>query len=204
LVSYNLGMALPKRVPVKVHSEAAGYISSSPVVQRDLPIEELMEALVAVAGKNVERIVQLLRTGTIALGESRYRWSGLEAARQEVEPLLAAFPDPWPGRAFEPDRCVYAIIRAGAETIDLPREQAAQRRPRTKATFWDALMRIARERAPAYEMYSYRQRADVYVMQPAAQEVERLREAADLLAMERVAERLCRLPIDKILLLVNR
>jgi len=204
-------MALPESVRVKLLSEAAGYVTSTRVMQRDFAIQELMEALVAVAGKNIERIQQLLRTGSVVAGDYRYRWAGLEAAREDLEPLLAPFPDPWPERVFEPGRCVYAIIRAGVETIELPREQAARvRRQRGRAmereggSFWDALLELARERPPRYESYSYRQRADVYSLEPAGAEVERLREAAASLAMERAAERVQRLPLDKITFLVNR
>lgn len=58
-------MALLERVRVKLLSEAAGCVTGTRVIERDFPIQELMEAVVAVAGKNVERIRQLLRAGSI-------------------------------------------------------------------------------------------------------------------------------------------
>jgi len=197
-------MALPERVRVKLLSEAAGYVTSTRVMQRDFPIQELLEAVVSVAGKNLERIRWLLRTGSIVVGDYRYRWVSLEAAREDLEPLLERFPDPWPQREFQPGRCVQAQIHAGVETIDLPREEGARTRLLRKATFWDALLQLARERAPHYETYSYRQRADVYSLEPTAGEAARLREAAALLASERTAERIQRLPLGKITFLVNR
>ncbi len=197
-------MALPERVRVKLLSEAAGYVTSTRVVQRDFALEELMEAIVAVAGKNLDRVVQLLRAGTIVVGDYRYRWTAIEATAADVEPLLARFPDPWPEREFQPDRCVCAIVRAGVEAIELRREEAARTRLFRKTSFWDVVLQLARERPPQYDSYSYRHRADVYALAPAATEIAHLREAAALLPAEGLAERLRRLSIDKILFLVNR
>lgn len=197
-------MALPERVRVKLISEAAGYISTERVMQRDFPILELIEALLAVAGKNIERLQQILRAGSVVVGNYRHRWAPLEAERHELETLLAHFPDPLPDRPFEPARCVFAVIRAGLETIELPRQQAARRRLLKRSSFWDALMEVASARVPLYRSYSYRDRADVYTFEPTRDDEERLREAAALLTVERTGERIRALPLEKITLLVNR
>ncbi len=197
-------MALPEQIRVKVLSEAAGYVTATRVVLRDFTAAELMEALVAVAGKNIERLLQLLRAGTFASGDYRYRWEPIEAQCQELEPHLARFPNPCPDRPFEPARCVFARIRAGVETIEMPREQAAQRGFLKKQSFWDVLMQVASARPPAYQTYSYRDRADVYAFEPTRGEVERLRDAAALLPLEQAGNRIRSLPVEKIILLVNR
>lgn len=197
-------MALPERVRVKVLSDEAGYISSARVVQRDFALHELLEALVTVSGKNPERLRQILQAGSVVVAGYRHRWAPLEAQAEELAPLLARFPDPQPGRPFEADRCVYAAIRAGVETIELPRDQAARRRFLKKETFWQVLMEVAVARAPCYQSYSYRDRADVYAFEPTHEDQQRLRDAAPLLRLERLEERIRLLPLEKVTLLVNR
>ncbi len=197
-------MALPERVRVKLMSEGAGYISTERVVQRDYPAAELLEALLAVAGKNIGRLQQILRAGSVVVGPYRHRWQPIEASAEELQPLLEGFPDPRPDRPFEAGRCVFASIRAGVETIELPREQAARRRLLKKSSFWDVLMEVASARVPLYQTYSYRDRADVYVFEPTREEEARLRAAAPLLTLERTEQRICTLPLEKVTLLVNR
>lgn len=197
-------MALPERVRVKLISEVAEYISTAPVVQRDFPFAELLEAVVAVAGKRPERLQQILRAGSMVLGTYRYRWPPLEADAAELARLLAGFPDPQPDRSFQADRCVFAAIGAGVETIELPREQAARRGLLRKESFWEVLMGVAVARAPRYQTYSYRNRADVYSFEPTGDDVERLRAAAPLLRAPRTEERIRILPLEKVTLFVNR
>src|SRR5437867_2617364 len=121
-------MALPASIPVKLFSEAAEYVSTERVVTRNFTIHELLEALLAVAGKDVERLRQILRAGSVTVEHYRHRWAPIEAEAADLETALAGFPDARPERAFERERCVFATIRAGVETIELPREQAARRR----------------------------------------------------------------------------
>ena len=201
---YHGSMALPERVRVKLMSEAAEYISMTRVIERDFPMAELLEAVVAVSGKNPERLQQILRAGSMVLGQHRYRWEPLEADATDLAPLLACIPDPRPDRPFQVERCVYAAIHAGVETIELPREQVARRRWLQKNSFWEVLMEVARARAPCYQSYSYRTRADVYAFEPTQEDVERLRGAAVLLHTPRTKERIRTLPLEKVTLLVNR
>ena len=115
-------MALPGRVRVKLMSDAAEYISMTRVMQCDFPMAELLEAVVAVGGKNPERLLQILRAGSMVLGQYCYRWEPLEADATDLAPLLARFPDSQPDRPFQVERCVHAAICAGVEMIELPRE----------------------------------------------------------------------------------
>ncbi len=197
-------MPLPERVRVKLMSETAEYISTSPVVQRDYPISELLEAVVSVVGKNPERLRQILRAGSVVVDNYRHRWAPLEADAGELAPLLARFPDPLPERPFQVERCVFATISAGVETIELPREQAARRRFLKKLAFWDVLMEVAAARGPRYQTYSYRNRADVYAFEPTRDDERRLREAASLLRAERTEQQIRSLPLEKVTLFVNR
>ena len=70
-------MALPEWVRVKLMSDAAEYISMTRVIERDFPMAELLEAVVAVGGKNPERLQHTLRAGSMVLGQYRYRWKPL-------------------------------------------------------------------------------------------------------------------------------
>ena len=65
-------------------------------------------------------------------------------------------------------------------------------------------MEVSLAARPRYDSYSYRLRADVYIVEPDAAAQHRLREAAPLLRLERIEDRLRLLPISSITLLVNR
>lgn len=197
-------MSLPERVRVRLISDDAGYISSARVVQREFTMPELLEALLAVAGKDVERLRQLLQVGSISVGGYRHRWEPLRADAADIAPLLARFPDPQPDRPFAADRCVFASITAGVETLEVTREQADRRTLLRRQSFWTVLMEIAAARPPRYQTYSYHYRADVYLLEPTSEEQNLLREAAPLLRLDRLEERIRLQPIRKITLLVNR
>ena len=72
-------MALPQTVRVKLSSEVAEAISITPVVLQELPVRELVEHLLGIAGKDESRIREILRRGTLVSGASRFRWAGWEA-----------------------------------------------------------------------------------------------------------------------------
>ena len=72
-------MALPRRVRVKLSSEAAESISITPVVVQEMPVRELVEHMLGVTGKDEARIRELLLRGTLVSGASRFRWAGWEA-----------------------------------------------------------------------------------------------------------------------------
>lgn len=197
-------MALPERVRVKVMSDAAGYIEMTHVANREVTIEELLELVVSVTGLDAARIATILRAGTVVSGAYRYRWAALEAEEAGLTPRLADFPRPEPGRPFDPSRCLLARIRAGVETIELPRESAARRRLLRKQSFWEVLIELAALRAPRYETYSHHDRADVYSFRPTAEDEQMLRRAAPLLRMDRTIEQVTGLPLEKVTLYVRR
>ena len=93
-------MPLPETIRVKLSSEAADYVSLTPVVVQEIPLRDLVEHMLGVTGKDEARVRDLLLRGTLVSGASRFRWTGWEADIESVRVLLAAFPDPDPARAF--------------------------------------------------------------------------------------------------------
>ncbi len=171
-------MALPQTIRVKLMSEAAGFISLSPVVAQDLALGELIEQLLAVTGKDETRIRGILLRGTVAIGASRFRWAGWDADAGELRQLLAGFPDPDPTRPFLAERCTRVVLAGGRQEVAVLREDAARHGLFSRRTFWHELMAVAGEREADYAGYSYRDRADHYVRALSPAETARIREAA--------------------------
>ncbi len=154
-------MGLPETVRVKLSSENAEYVTLTPVVLRDMPLQELVELMLGVVGKSAERVRDLLRRGTLVSGATRFRWNGWEAGAEDVEAMLATFPDPDPGRPFSRDMCVRAVLRGPNCRIELTRETGARKRFLRRTSFWDVLMDLTAA-GPRYIEYSYKERADCY------------------------------------------
>jgi len=169
---------LPQTVRVKLSSEAAGFISLSPVVAQDLPLRDLIGYLLAVTGKDEARIREILLRGTMVDGASRFRWTGWDADMDELRRLLGGFPDSDPARPFLAERCNSVVLAGGRQEVTILRDPAARRRLFRRRTFWDDLMAVAGERPAAYAEYSYRHRADRYVRELSSAEAARIREAA--------------------------
>jgi hypothetical protein len=165
-------------VRVKLSSEEAGAITITPVVVQELPLRELVEHMLGLAGKDEARIAEILRRGVLVVGASRFRWESCDADPEGLRELLATFPDADPARIFDPARCQHTVLRGGQRAIELPREALAHRPFLRRTSYWDVLMDVVSQPAPAYGGYSYRERADWYtrVFEPA--ELERLRAAS--------------------------
>ena len=69
-------MDSPEIVTVKISSEAAGYLSLSPVVVEQMPLAELVELILSATGKSLARVCEVLRRGVLVAGASRFRWQG--------------------------------------------------------------------------------------------------------------------------------
>ncbi len=197
-------MALPDTIRVKLSSEAAESISITPVVVREFPARELIEHMLGVAGKNAERVHELLLRGTLVSGASRFRWSGWDAGRADIEAMLATFPDRDPGRPFTAERCINAVLRAPGRRVEIPREAGARKPIFRRSSFWDALMGVASEGGPRYMDYSYRERADIYTVALSAAAVERLREAAGLVRYTTVQQQIRTANLESLELYVSR
>jgi len=159
---------LPSVIPVRYSDEDAGFVSVRPVMRMGLRPEQLLELILGVTGKNVERVEQILRAGSVAAGGFRYWWEAAEVARGELEAMLAAFPDADAARAFDAARCVLVAVEGTASARALAEfsvEAARQRRAFRRRSFWDALIEATRDDAPAYRDYSYARRGDEYALE---------------------------------------
>ena len=171
-------MALPQTVRVKLSSEVAEAISITPVVLQELPVRELVEHLLGIAGKDEPRIREMLLRGTLVSGATRFRCAGWDADVASLRELLATFPDADPARPFAAAGCIRATLRGGRHAIEIPREAAARKSLFQRKTFWDLLMEVVGASGPAYSGYSYRDRADRYLREFTPAEIECVRAAA--------------------------
>ena len=182
-------MALPPTVRVKLSSEAAGAISLTPVVARELPIRDLIDHLLAVAGKDEARLREILLRGSLVSGGSRFRWTGWEPDAGNLRELLATFPDPDPSRPFLARDCIRAVLRGGRHALEIPREAADAGGLFRRTTFWEVLMEAVNAIGPAYSGYSYRARADRYLCELHTADADRLRSAAAALRYSALRDR---------------
>ncbi|HKO03729.1 MAG TPA: hypothetical protein VJW51_03215 [Candidatus Acidoferrales bacterium] len=165
-------MPLPAVIPVRYTDEEAGFVSVRPVLRMGLRPEQLLELILGVTGKSIDRVEQILRGGSVAASGYRYWWEALEVGAGELEPLLAAFPDADPSRPFESARCIL-VAAEGATSASALAEFAApaasRRRTFRRRSFWDALLAAAGEQSPGYRSYSYARRGDLYTLDLAAE-----------------------------------
>ena len=194
---------MPQKIRVRLLSEAAEYVTVTPVVQRDFSPAELVEAMLPVLGKDANRIQQILRAGTLSTGNYRYRWEPVEADSQELETLLGAFPGPDPSRIFQPTECFLVRFRRGAETLDLPREMASRKPLFGRQSFWDGLLELI-GRGVRYADYSHADRADIFTLLVDRETAEQLRALLPLLKPKSAAERLERFRPEQIEWLTRR
>jgi len=201
-------MSLPDTVRVKLSSEAAEYVSITPVVVREMPLRELIEQMLGVTGKDESRIQDLLLRGALVSGASRFRWTGWQTDSESIRALLATFPDPDPARPFAPALCMRAVLRGSQYPVGIPHaigsRQKLVARLLRRPTFWDHLMQIACSGEPRYLDYSYRERADVYQLSLSVPQLQRLREAARLMGYSVLETQIRTAPVDSLELYTAR
>jgi hypothetical protein len=178
-------VVLPETIPVRYTEEEAEYLSVRPVVRQTFRLEELMDMVLAVTGKDPVRIQQILRAGTIVFNFYRYWWVGFEASAEELREVLARFPDSDPGRRFNAEECTSVVIEGPGSPprvmLEIERKAAERKRLFQSSSFWDCLLGLAGEQTPAYKGYSYARRADAFQVSLSEEQVARcLREAARL------------------------
>jgi len=195
-------MPAPASVRVKLSSEAAGAISITPVVVRDLPFCELLEEIAAVCGKDVVRAAETLRRGNLVSGATRFRWQSVELTTAELSTALAFLPDPEPARPFAAARCTQAVFAGPGVLIPFERGAGLAHRLFQRATFWDALMQASAE--AVYVTYRYRERADLYRASLSLEYRALVRAALPLVKNRALARRLMAAPFDCLNLLVPR
>jgi hypothetical protein len=197
-------VAFPETIRVKISSEAAEYISLTPVVVREMPVRELIDTMLGVTGKDAARIGELLLRGSLVSGASRLRWTGWAADPDAIASVLATFPDADPRRPFERESCVRAVLKGPSAGVEIERAAGSGRRLFRRRSFWDALMDLAEVGAPVYGGYSYKHRADHYsiALTPAAAEL--LRESAAAIRYSTLQEKVRRACVEMVELYVER
>lgn len=173
-------MSLPPTVRVKISSEHVESIGLSPVVSRDLPLEELVGHMLAVTGKDAARLREMLTRGSLVSGASRFRWSGLDVAEAEIAAFLNRFPESDPSIPFDASRCFQMVVHVASKQLAIERAAGEKRRLFRRRSFWGEVMALIDR--PEYAEYSYRENADLYRWRPDSPGTVRLQEAARLLA----------------------
>ena len=183
-------MPLPETIPVRYTEEDAAYVSVRPLVRQIFRLDELLDMILSVAGKDAGRVRQLLHSGTVVYHFYRYSWDGFDVGDAELAAALAKFPDADPSRPFTPRLCTNAVFDDAGPTprhlLDLTRSSASKRRFLRRVNFWDGLLEIAAEENPRYEKYSYSRHADLYRLDLDGESTSRIEEASTRLATARV------------------
>ncbi len=176
-------MPLPETIPVKYTEEEAEYLSVRPVVRQEFRSAELVDMVVQVTGKDADRVQKILSAGTIVFHSFRYWWLGFEADSAALNEILKKYPDADPQRAFRAGDCSSVILESSGRpprhSLLIRRDEASKGRLLRSRTFWDVLMNVTRDAAPAYREYSYSLCGDIYALPLSPDRVARLaREAA--------------------------
>lgn len=191
-------MPLPETIAVRYTEEEAGYVTVRPLVRQTFRLNELLDMILSVAGKDVARIRQLLHSGTVVYHFYRYSWAGFDAGETELAAALAHFPDADPSRPFAAGRCNNAIFNSeGANPkhlLELDRAAASRRRLFRGQSFWQRLMEIAAASNPVYQEYSYGRRADLYRLNFNEEYFSQIAEAGNRLATGKLRSALRVLP----------
>jgi hypothetical protein len=177
---------LPETIPVRYTEEEAGYVTVRPIVRQIFRLEELLDMILSVAGKDAGRVRQLLHSGTVVYHFYRYSWTGFDADAEELAAALAQFPDADPARPFSPGQCTLAILESGGVSsrhlMELDRDAGSKRRLFRKQSFWECLLEIARNENMSYHGYSYGRRADIYRLDLDGEIVQHITQAVEGLA----------------------
>jgi hypothetical protein len=159
-------MPLPETIAIRYTDEEAGYVTVRPVVRQTFRLDELLDMLLSVSGKNVTRLRQLLHSGTVVYHFYRYSWTGFDADEAELAAAVAQFPDADPTRPFDREQCILAIFESGGVNprflMELTRAAGSKRRIFRGQSFWERLIEIASTEKLHYDGYSYGRRADLY------------------------------------------
>jgi len=159
-------MPLPETIAMRFTEEDAGYVTVRPVVKQTFRLAELADMVVNVAGKNVARVQQIFRAGTVVYNGYRYWWEGLAGTEKEIAGLLSVFPDDDPGLPFNPARVTAVSLEIGGGTqrmlIGISRKLALAKKLFHKRSPWELLLGTAKDSTPRYEKYSHADRADVF------------------------------------------
>jgi hypothetical protein len=159
-------MPLPETIPLRFTEEDAGYVTVRPVVRQTFRLAELADMVVSVTGKDLSRVQQIFRSGTIVYNSFRYWWDGFVASEAELAALLAPFPDDDPSRSFHSAEVTSVALEISGGTqrsvLSISRQEASFKKLFSKHAPWQILLATANNATPRYEKYSYADRADVF------------------------------------------
>lgn len=178
---YDGRLALPKAVPCKVSSESAGYLTMAAVERREVPLIALGARILAVCGKDVGRVADILAGGRLVSGGSLFRWAPIQASAMELAGFLDNYPDDEPDRVLDPSRCTKIVLRGTRGPVEITSEIGRQRRLFRRICFWDEALKVLAGLTPRCQRYSYSDEADVFVAVLTPEARERLRSIAPLL-----------------------
>lgn len=159
-------MPLPDQIPVRYTEEDAGFVSVRPVVKQNFRLYELADMVVSVAGKEPQRVQKIFHSGTVVYNGFRYWWDALSADLNEIESLLAPFPDDDPTRTFDSTKAVAALFEIGGGTqrlvVEIHRAEAQQKKLFGNTTPWNILLQTIIAFPARYEKYSHSRKADLF------------------------------------------
>jgi hypothetical protein len=164
----------------------------------------LLEQVLGLTGKDEARIREVLLRGTLVVGASRFRWQGWEPDPTGMRALLATFPDPDPSRPFAAEQCVRMILRGGRQPVEIHREAASHKRLFQRDSFWDLVMQVTAAAELRYGGYLYRERADRYLRDFTAAEVEQIRTGSSRVKYSTLREQILTAAFQKVELLATR
>jgi len=197
-------MPLPETLRVKLSSEAAGSIAVTPVVVQHMPLREIVDLMLPLTGKDVPRLRELLRRGSLVSGASRFRWDGFEADPEALQRLVGTFPDSDPNLPFRPQDLIRCVLRGPATRLEIPAEAAAKRAFLKRRSFQDHLLELTAAIPPVYIDYSYKDHADRFRLRLTAEALALLREQTNLLPFPALASQIRGALIDSVELHTRR
>ena len=175
-------MPLPETIPVRFTEEEAEYVSIRPVRRQTFKLRELVDMVLSVTGRDLPRVQQILRTGTVVFHFYRYWWQGFETDAAELSAVLAEFPTDDPGRAFSANQCAVVVLESavkGRPPLDVKKSDADHKSLFASQSFWDCLLGLAPgSQEIKYGGYSFARRADLYRVELSAERVARLQRDA--------------------------
>jgi hypothetical protein len=159
-------MPLPENISMRFTEEDAGYVTVRPVVKQTFRLAELADMVVSVTGKNVARVQQIFRAGTVVYNGYRYWWEGFTGNEREIAEILRVFPDDDPTLPFDVTRVTAVSLEIGGGTqrtvVRIARNDATAKRLFRNSSPWDIFLGAAKDSSTRYEKYSQADRADVY------------------------------------------
>jgi hypothetical protein len=179
-------VALPDAIPVRYTEEEAGFVSFRPVVRQTFRLNELLDMVLTVTGKDPARIRKILSSGTVVFHYYRYWWDGFDLSDADLIPLLAHFPDDNPSLPFRAAACTKVLAEGRGSPpvvlLELDREVVSRKRFLHRRSVWDALLTAAAAAPPVYAGYSYAHHGDLYRLELAGESPAALAAAAEALA----------------------